>query len=70
MPIWPSLEPTVGELAELKNRLLGRVPLGRFGTPDEIAKAAVFLASEESNFITGSELFVDGGQSSSSPNSS
>src|SRR6266700_1804818 len=37
------------------------VPLGRLGKPEEIAKAAVFLASEDSGFITGVELFVDGG---------
>ncbi|MGW7687925.1 SDR family oxidoreductase [Streptomyces asiaticus] len=38
-----------------------RVPLGRLGRPEEIAAAVTFLASEQSSFITGSSLYVDGG---------
>jgi NAD(P)-dependent dehydrogenase (short-subunit alcohol dehydrogenase family) len=41
--------------------LASAVPLGRLGTPDEIAKAVLFLASDDASFITGTELFVDGG---------
>ncbi|MFC7475060.1 SDR family NAD(P)-dependent oxidoreductase [Dankookia sp. GCM10030260] len=39
-----------------------QIPLGRMGTPDETAAAALFLASDESSFVNGSELFADGGQ--------
>jgi len=42
--------------------LAAQIPLGRVGDADEIAKAAVFLASDDSSFVNGVELFVDGGQ--------
>ncbi len=47
--------------SQLKKDLASTVPLRRMGTPDEVAKAVTFLASDESSYITGIELFVDGG---------
>lgn len=44
-----------------KAAAIASVPLGRLGTPDDLAKAAVFLASNDSAYVTGIELFVDGG---------
>jgi len=43
-------------------RIVSTIPMGRMGTSDEIAKAALFLASDDSSFVTGIELFVDGGR--------
>jgi NAD(P)-dependent dehydrogenase (short-subunit alcohol dehydrogenase family) len=46
---------------QLKANLASQVPLGRMGHPDEIAKVVVFLASDDSSYVAGVELFVDGG---------
>jgi len=48
--------------AGIKSDLVGLIPAGRIGRPDEIAKAILFLASDDASFINGIELFVDGGQ--------
>ena len=56
-PPWHSIEAAEGHMKIISSS----VPLGRFGTPNEIAKAVVFLASDDSSYITGTELFVDGG---------
>ena len=48
-------------LTKMKDDLAKNVPLGRLGDPDEIAKAVAFLASDEASYISGIELFVDGG---------
>jgi NAD(P)-dependent dehydrogenase (short-subunit alcohol dehydrogenase family) len=51
-----------GQPADVIARIVSTIPMGRMGTSDEIAKAALFLASDDSSFVTGIELFVDGGR--------
>jgi NAD(P)-dependent dehydrogenase (short-subunit alcohol dehydrogenase family) len=60
-PIFAELASTQEEADQIKAGFAAQVPLGRMGNPDEIAKVALFLASDDSSFVNGVELFVDGG---------
>nr|WP_202884908.1 SDR family oxidoreductase [Actinopolymorpha cephalotaxi] len=55
------LAPDEEQAAELRGSLAASVPLGRMGRPEEVAALALFLATDESSFVTGTEMFVDGG---------
>lgn len=56
------LAPDQEQADRLKSYMAGTIPMGRIGRPDEVAGAVLFLASDQSAFVTGIELFVDGGR--------
>jgi NAD(P)-dependent dehydrogenase (short-subunit alcohol dehydrogenase family) len=62
-PLYGKLGLSADDLQKKAESIRALVPAGRFGTPSEIAKAVVFLASDESAFTVGSELLIDGGMS-------
>ena len=47
---------------EIKNKIISTIPVGRLGEADEVAKLAVYLAADESSYITGSTVSINGGQ--------
>lgn len=48
--------------SDIREKVVAQIPVGRFGKPEEVARAVTFLAAEESGFITGSNLIINGGQ--------
>jgi len=62
-PIYDRLGLPPEQLEEFAENIKSQIPMGRFGEPEEIAKAALFLASSDSSFILGTEIIADGGMS-------
>lgn len=60
-PIYGKLGLPPEAVQQMAGQILGKVPLGRFGQVDEVAKAVLFLASDESSYILGENLLIDGG---------
>ncbi|CAH1666269.1 Uncharacterized oxidoreductase YkvO [Hyphomicrobiales bacterium] len=60
-PLYGKLGFSEADLQNVADSIKGKVPAGRFGEPSEIAKAVVFLASDEASYTVGSELMIDGG---------
>lgn len=60
-PIYGKLGLSEAQTQEMAKGIISNVPLGRFGTPEDIAKTALFFASDDSAFIVGAEIEVDGG---------
>ena len=65
-PIWSPQAPTAQAMSVLEQRLAGTTALGRMGEAEEIAKAALYLASDEVSYVTGTEIVVDGGATGAS----
>ena len=64
-PIWSLIVPTADAERELEQRLRRGIPLGRLSEADEVAKAVLYLASDDSANVSGTEIVVDGGATGS-----
>jgi NAD(P)-dependent dehydrogenase (short-subunit alcohol dehydrogenase family) len=62
-PLYGKLGMPEADMKAMAATIQGQIPVGRFGNPSEIAKAVVFLASDEAAYTVGSELIIDGGMS-------
>jgi NAD(P)-dependent dehydrogenase (short-subunit alcohol dehydrogenase family) len=62
-PIYGKLGLSEEQLSATASGILSQIPIGRFGSPEEIAKVALFLASDDSTYLLGAELIADGGMS-------
>jgi NAD(P)-dependent dehydrogenase (short-subunit alcohol dehydrogenase family) len=60
-PIWSPFAPTDEAMVALEQQIARTIPLGRLGEPDEVAKAVLYLASDDASNVTGAEIVVDGG---------
>jgi NAD(P)-dependent dehydrogenase (short-subunit alcohol dehydrogenase family) len=60
-PLWSPLAPTGDAMTALEARIARGVPLGRMSEADEVAKAALYLASDDASNVTATEIVVDGG---------
>jgi NAD(P)-dependent dehydrogenase (short-subunit alcohol dehydrogenase family) len=60
-PIFSNVLQNEEQIDQFKKNIVNTVPMGRMGSPDEVAKVVSFLASDDSSYVTGIELFVDGG---------